>query len=95
MDTGHVDWLTSDLIASSIVATPAFSDIELDAWPLDVRGDYACVEWRVSMAHTGRLAVADGKAVEPTGVRVTLDGITVVKFHGGRMCSLRQYWDEL
>jgi hypothetical protein len=42
-----------------------------------------------------RAEVADGKIVEPTGVRVTLNGITVAKFSGERICSLRQYWDEL
>jgi ketosteroid isomerase-like protein len=73
----------------------AFSDIHLDALPLDVGGDYACVEWSVAMTHTGRLPVADGKVVDPTGVRVILHGITVAEFSGDRICSFRQYWDEL
>jgi ketosteroid isomerase-like protein len=73
----------------------AFSDIELEVSPLEVGGEYACVEWSVSMTHTGQIEVADGKVVDPTGVRVTLHGITVAEFRGDRICSLRQYWDEL
>jgi ketosteroid isomerase-like protein len=33
--------------------------------------------------------------VDPTGVQITLHGITVAEFRGDRICSLRQYWDEL
>jgi ketosteroid isomerase-like protein len=73
----------------------AFSDIELDVSPLYVGGEYACAEWSVSMTHTGPIEVVDRKVVDPTGVRVTLYGITVAEFRGDRICALRQYWDEL
>jgi ketosteroid isomerase-like protein len=73
----------------------AFSDIELDVAPLDVGGDYACAEWCVTMTHTGRLVLAEGAIVEPTGTRITLNGATIAEFRGDRICSLRQYWDEL
>lgn len=72
----------------------AFSDLELEVSPLEVVGEYACVEWSVSMTHTGPIEVTDG-VVDPTGVRVTLHGITVAEFRGDRICALRQYWDEL
>jgi ketosteroid isomerase-like protein len=71
-----------------------FSDIELEVVPLDVGGDYACAEWCVTMTHSGPLALPDGLVVEPTGIRVTLNGATVAEFHGDRICSFRQYWDE-
>ncbi|MGH9214967.1 MAG: ester cyclase [Acidimicrobiales bacterium] len=73
----------------------AFSDLELDVAPLDVGGDYACAEWSVTMTHTGPLVLAGGEVVEPTGTRVTVNGATVAEFRGDRICSLRQYWDEL
>jgi ketosteroid isomerase-like protein len=73
----------------------AFSEIELEAVPLDVGGDYACAEWSVSMTHTGPLTLAGGEVLEPTGTRVTVNGATVAEFRGDRICSLRQYWDEL
>lgn len=73
----------------------AFSDLALDVAPLDVGGDYAGAEWSVAMTHTGPLTLAGGAVVEPTGVRVTINGATVAEFRGERICSLRQYWDEL
>jgi SnoaL-like polyketide cyclase len=71
-----------------------FSDIELNVEPLDVGGDYACVEWSVELTHTGPLSLDDETSIEPTGVRITLHGITVAEFRGDRICALRQYWDE-
>jgi ketosteroid isomerase-like protein len=76
-------------------ADDAFSDHELDVTPLDVGGDHACIEWRVTMRHTGELPLLDGALLEPTGLEVTLHGVTVATFRGDRICSLRQYWDEL
>jgi ketosteroid isomerase-like protein len=72
----------------------AFSDATLDVTPLDVGGDFACAEWSVSMTHSGALTLAGG-TLEPTGLRITLNGVTVAEFRGDRICSLRQYWDEL
>jgi ketosteroid isomerase-like protein len=71
-----------------------FSGIELEIFPLDVSGDYACAEWTVTMTHSGRLVLADGLVVEPTGIQVTINGATVAEFDGDRICSRRQYWDE-
>jgi ketosteroid isomerase-like protein len=73
----------------------AFSGIELQVAPLDVNGDFACAEWWVTMTHSGELVLADGMTIEPTGVRIRLNGATVAEFRGERICSLRQYWDEL
>ena len=66
----------------------------LDVTPLDVGGDYACVEWTVDMTHSGTITLGDQRSIEPSGIRVTLHGVTVAEFHGDRICSLRQYWDE-
>ena len=85
----------SELMSEFERRDDAFSDIQLDVSPLPVGGDYACVEWCVTMTHTGPLPVAHGQVVDPTGVRVTLHGITVAEFRGDRICSFRQYWDEL
>ena len=73
----------------------AFSDIDLRATPLDVGGDFACVEWSVDMTHSGPLTFGPDTTIEPTGTRVTIHGITVAEFDGARICSFRQYWDEL
>jgi ketosteroid isomerase-like protein len=84
-----------ELLAELDRTDDAFSDIELELTPLDVGGDYACVEWRVSMSHTGNLELRDAAAVPPTGLRITINGVTIAEFRGERICSLRQYWDEL
>jgi len=72
----------------------AFSELELEVAPLDVGGEYACVEWRVMMTHSGTLELAEAMKIEPTGLRITLHGVTVAEFRGDQICSLRQYWDE-
>jgi hypothetical protein len=72
----------------------AFSDYDLETFPLDVGGDFACVEWILSMTHTAPLQFGDGGQVEPTGLRVTAVGTTVAEFRERRICGLRQYWDE-
>jgi ketosteroid isomerase-like protein len=72
----------------------AFSDIDLEVTPLDVGGDFACVEWTVRMTHTGALELGDGARLEPSGEPVVIHGATIAEFDGDRICSLRQYWDE-
>jgi ketosteroid isomerase-like protein len=92
-------WLSAgsaeDLAAEFERRDGTFSDIELDVAPLDVSGDFACVEWTVTMTHSGPLALPDGGVVEPTGGRVILNGVTVAEFQGDRICAFRQYCDEL
>jgi ketosteroid isomerase-like protein len=85
----------SELAAELARRDDAFSDIDLEVVPFDVGGDYACAEWSLAMTHSGRLALPDGTVIDPTGVRVSLNGVTVAEFRGDRICSLRQYWDEL
>ena len=84
----------TELMAEFDRRDDAFSDIALEVAPLDVGGDYACVEWSVTMTHTGALEVAKGMSVDPTGARIALHGVTVAEFRGDRICALRQYWDE-
>jgi ketosteroid isomerase-like protein len=84
----------ADLVKEFDRRDDAFSDIDLEAAPLDVGGDYACVEWSVAMTHTGQVALAGGATIEPTGTRVTFHGVTVAEFRGEQICSFRQYWDE-
>ena len=71
------------------------SGADADIMVLDVGGEFACAEWSVSLTHTGKLELADGRVVEPTGARVTVHGVTVAEYSGERICALRQYWDEL
>jgi hypothetical protein len=72
----------------------AFSDVHLDVAPLDVGGEYACVEWTASMTHSGTILLADDTSIEASGIRISVHGVTIAEFAGERICSLRQYWDE-
>jgi ketosteroid isomerase-like protein len=72
----------------------SFSAIELAVEPLDVGGDFACVEWTVAMTHTGPIRLTDETSIEPSGIRVALHGVTIAEFLDERICALRQYWDE-
>ncbi len=72
----------------------AFSDVELDVSPLDVAGECAALEWVVTATHSGPIAL-DDVVFEATGARITLHGMSVADFSGGRIRSFRQYWDEV
>jgi hypothetical protein len=85
----------ADLAGELEARDGAFSDIELDVSPFDVSDERACVEWVVTLTHSGPLRIGDDTVIEPTGVRVTLHGVTVAEFNGDKIASFRQYWDEL
>jgi ketosteroid isomerase-like protein len=84
-----------ELLAELDRRDDAFSEIDLEIMPLEASGDYACAEWRVTMTHTGNLELREREFVAPTGLRITINGVTVAEFQGDRICALRQYWDEL
>jgi hypothetical protein len=73
----------------------AFSDVEVVIVALDVGGDQACAEWVASVVHTGPLTQDGVVVVPPTGMRLTLRGVTVAEFDGDHIRSFRQYWNEL
>jgi ketosteroid isomerase-like protein len=84
----------TELLAELAQRDGTFSDLALEVATLDVGGDVAGVEWCLTMTHTGPLTVGTGETIEPTGLRVTVNGVTVAEFRGDRICALRQYWDE-
>jgi hypothetical protein len=83
-----------ELIDALELRNDAFSEIDLRTTPLDVGGDFACVEWTVNITHSGPLSLGPRTLIEPTGTRVAIHGITVGEFHDNLICSIRQYWDE-
>jgi ketosteroid isomerase-like protein len=58
-------------------------------------GERACAEWIVTLTHSGPLHIDDDTTIDPTGLRVTLHGVTVAEFAGDKIASFRQYWDEV
>jgi ketosteroid isomerase-like protein len=89
-------WASSaaELLAELDRRDDAFSDVELEVMPLDVGGDCAGAEWRVTMTHSGDLELRDA-IVPPTGLRISINGVSIAEFRGDRICALRQYWDEI
>ena len=85
----------TELLAALDRRDDAFADLELDVLPLDTGGDFAAAEWSLTMTHVGSLTLPSGDVVEPTGIRITIHGATVAEFRDERICSVRQYWDEL
>lgn len=73
----------------------AFTEVEVEVSLLDVNSPQACVEWEATAVHSGPIEAGNGITVAPTGRRVKLRGITVADFDDDRICSFRQYWDEL
>jgi len=73
----------------------AFSDIELECSPLETAGNHACVEWVVTVTHSGPIVVDPDLVIEATGKRIRLSGATVADFEGDRISAFRQYWDEV
>lgn len=66
--------------------------------PPRTRTDQDGYNLRMQQAYSATRKVpvlAGGEVVEPTGTRITLNGVTVAEFRGDRICSIRQYWDEL
>lgn len=72
-----------------------FSSVDVSVWPLDVNSPHACVEWEATAVHSGTIDAGQEIQVAPTGRRVRLRGVTVAEFDGDRICSFRQYWDDL
>jgi SnoaL-like domain len=84
----------SELLAGLDAIREAFSHPDVQLTPLEVGGDFACVEWSIGLLHTGRVALSDDWVIEATGLPVVVHGVTVAEFEDERICALRQYWNE-
>ncbi len=73
----------------------AFSDIDIDVSALDIAGDRACIEWVITLTHSGPLRIDEDFTFDPTDLRVSLHGVTVAEFDGDQISAFRQYWDEV
>ena len=62
---------------------------------LDEVGNKAIAEWVVEADHTGPYVLSEDMVLEPTGLRITLAGVTVADFREGKIRSFRTYFDDL
>ena len=63
--------------------------------PVDVAGERACVEWVVTLTHSGPLAIDDETVIEPTGSARDAARGDGRRVPGDKIASFRQYWDEV
>ena len=73
----------------------AFSNVVLSLRGLDEVGNKAFAEWIVEADHTGPLVLSEDVALDATGRRVQLAGVTVADFRDGRIRSYRTYFDDI
>jgi len=83
------------LLSALDVRDDSFSEVRFDLTALDHIGDKAIAEWRVSADHTGPWHIDDDLAIESTGRRLHLSGVTVAEFDGDRICAFRSYFDDM
>ena len=73
----------------------AFSNVTLSLRSLDEVGNKAYAEWLIEADHTGPLVLGEDAAVEASGRRIQLPGVTVADFRDGKIRSFRSYFDDM
>jgi hypothetical protein len=68
----------------------AFSDVEWTVEAALADGDFAAVRYTFDSTHTSQL-----ENIPPTGKRVTVGGITVMRTSGGRIVEIWAHFDRL
>ena len=73
----------------------AFSDLAHRVVSYVEGGDAFADEWVFVGTHTGSVVLADGTEVPPTGKRVEVQGMEVVKIRDGKIVVNNLYYDNL
>jgi steroid delta-isomerase-like uncharacterized protein len=67
-----------------------FSSLHVDVEDIVAEGEKVCVRWSCKARHTGK-----GLGAAPTGVTITVTGISIFRVHDGRIVEGWQNWDML
>jgi predicted ester cyclase len=67
----------------------AFSDIRIVIEQTVEEGDIVASRWEATMRHTGA-----GMGIEPTGNAIKVTGMSMGRFHNGRMIEGWNNWDQ-
>lgn len=59
------------------------------------QGDWLCVELVWTGTHKGPMAAPDGKTIPPTNKSLRLPYVLVMKFEGGVVTELDEYFDQV
>ena len=68
----------------------AFPDLKCTILASCAEGDTCVTHWRMTGTHRGKLM-----GLEPTGKRVTVEGMSFAKFRGGKLAEDWVQWDSL
>ena len=68
----------------------AFDDVETEVVELIDAGDKVVLWWRTVGTHTGPYGDI---APEPTGKRITMEGVDIFKVTDGKVVEVRSFWD--
>ncbi len=68
----------------------AFPDMKVTVLALCGEADLVCMHWRCAGTHEKRFL-----GVEPTGKRITIEGITFSRFRNGKLIESFAQWDTL
>lgn len=68
----------------------AFPDLKPELLGACAEGDTACTRWRMSGTHRKALM-----GIEPTGKRITVEGISFDRFRNGKLVESFTQWDTL
>ncbi len=73
----------------------AFPDRTMTVDVIVEQDDTIAAEWTVAGTHTGPLVMPDGTELPPTGKRVELKGVELVRFRDGKVAVHHEYWDNM
>ena len=73
----------------------AFPDIEWGLLSYVEQGDAFADEWTFAGTHTGTLLLPDGTELAPTGARVEVRGMELVRMRGDEIVVDNLYYDNL
>jgi predicted ester cyclase len=68
----------------------AFPDMKPTVLDICAEGDTVCARWRMTGTHRGALL-----GIEPTGKKVTVEGIVFDRFRNGKLVESFVQWDTL
>lgn len=106
---GNVDYLDRCCDPSFKTHDPLTGEKDLAGWKRDVQmyrdafpdlsgtilgvcaeGDVVCMHWRMTGTHQKRLL-----GIEPTGKKLSVEGISFDRFRGGKLVESFSQWDTL
>lgn len=68
----------------------AFTDVETEIGDLIAEGDRVVIWWTTTGTHTGPYGDI---APEPTGERITMEGVDIVTVADGLIVAVQSFWD--